>query len=229
MSIKNKIIKRLFAKSGNICAFPNCHEKLCIDENNNSNIAHIISKKTNGPRHDPNYNEYDDEKNLILLCQKHHNIIDRNESQYTVEILRNMKYNHEKEIDKRLSDSDSSQKTVEKFLKTALKCTNIIANKVDFVAPFNITYINTFDKCYIEIDNLLQHTDILYCDKKVLNLITKYNEDLKTLLYYSANNSKSNPDTTFIVPNHNINKNYVLELRKNLCYIYYNLQSSFKK
>ena len=82
----------LYAKSGNRCAYTGCNQVL-IDDKNNSNICHIISEKPNGPRHDPNYIDYDNEENLILLCRNHHNEVDTNVEKYSVDILHAMKKN----------------------------------------------------------------------------------------------------------------------------------------
>ena len=57
MSIPASVAKVLYAKSENKCAFPNCNFQLTNDKNQ-SEMAHIISGKTNGPRHIPNYNNY---------------------------------------------------------------------------------------------------------------------------------------------------------------------------
>lgn len=92
-----KIIRPLFALSGNKCAFPNCRQEI-IDENNHviGEICHIEAANTDGPRF--NQNQTDEERrslnNLILLCPTHHKIVDCNKK-YTVEKLRKLKYEHE--------------------------------------------------------------------------------------------------------------------------------------
>ena len=91
-------IKKLFAHSGNICAFPNCDEEI-IDKDGNviGEICHIEAAERNGPRYNPN--QTDDERkavdNLVLLCGKHNKIIDNDANQYTVDYLKQIKKVHE--------------------------------------------------------------------------------------------------------------------------------------
>ena len=91
-------IKKLFALSGNICAFPNCDEEI-VDKDGNviGEICHIEAAEENGPRYNPN--QTDDERkaveNLVLLCGKHNKIIDNDANQYTVDYLKQIKKVHE--------------------------------------------------------------------------------------------------------------------------------------
>lgn len=97
-------IKRLYALSGNRCAFPGCERTFVNweDDTNFSNICHIEDANPNTHKADRfNQNmsgkERADYKNLILLCPNHH--IETNDpSKYTVESLRAMKREHEKNI-----------------------------------------------------------------------------------------------------------------------------------
>ncbi len=96
---KIKTIKRLFALSGNLCAFPNCKHKL-IDKNTGKilgEICHIKAQNTNGPRFDSTLTdtEVNAFENLILLCPLHHAIIDSDIESYTVERLHTIKSSHE--------------------------------------------------------------------------------------------------------------------------------------
>lgn len=92
-------IKRLFAVSGNQCAFPGCESQL-VDLASGTvtgEICHIKAKSPNGPRYDPN--QTDEERhgfdNLILMCPSHHKIIDDDPTTYTVEKLLQYKTQHE--------------------------------------------------------------------------------------------------------------------------------------
>jgi protein-tyrosine-phosphatase len=96
---KLSIIKALFAKSGNQCAFPGCSHPLVDDRNLFvAEVCHINSISKKDARFDPSLSEdhlrqYD---NLILLCHAHHKRIDSFEKEYTPETLRRMKEEHEK-------------------------------------------------------------------------------------------------------------------------------------
>lgn len=100
----NLTIKRLYALSGNRCAFPSC-ERFFVnweDDTNFSNICHIEDANPNthkADRFNPNIPDKKraDYQNLILLCSNHH--IETNDpSKYSVEALRVMKREHEKNI-----------------------------------------------------------------------------------------------------------------------------------
>ena len=94
-----KTIKRLFSVSGNRCAFPNCESPL-VEESGTvtGEIAHIKAASENGPRFDPNQSDEDRHsfKNLMLLCGRHHTIIDSEVERYSVACLSEMKNLHEK-------------------------------------------------------------------------------------------------------------------------------------
>lgn len=90
-------IKRLYSMSGNRCAFPGCNQPFFKDDETNiSNICHIEAAEPGGQRYNPDSNdEYRRSfENLILLCPNHHKITDNTEK-YTVEVLKEMKRNHE--------------------------------------------------------------------------------------------------------------------------------------
>jgi hypothetical protein len=100
MAIGQKTRKTLWARSGNSCAL--CRIELVAERNEhnrNLNIGdecHIISSKSNGPRHIANFkNDYDNYDNLILLCKNHHKTIDELWETYTSELLIAVKNNHE--------------------------------------------------------------------------------------------------------------------------------------
>lgn len=103
MGIPISELKALLQKSGNRCAFPRCGEVLLHEDAEIgdsvvlSKIAHIVGQSLDGPRgrYPLPLEERDNESNLILLCAKHHDIIDNKEQYYTVERLRQMKEDHE--------------------------------------------------------------------------------------------------------------------------------------
>ena len=93
-------IKKLFASSGNQCAFPDCTQNIVDKEGNMiGEICHIEAAEEGGLRY--NLAQADKEKahynNLILLCGNHHTVIDNkdNINKYTVDALKEMKENHE--------------------------------------------------------------------------------------------------------------------------------------
>lgn len=93
----DKTLKRLFALSGNQCAFPGCTKRLANQRNaKDSNICHIEAANDGGERY--NRDMTDDQRadydNLILLCVQHHD--ETNDIvKYTPEVMKKMKNDHE--------------------------------------------------------------------------------------------------------------------------------------
>lgn len=90
--------KRLFALSGNQCAFPDCRVVL-VEQAANSigEICHIRAHRVKGARFDPSYppEKLHSFENLLVLCPNHHTKIDDQSDLYTVELLERMKADHE--------------------------------------------------------------------------------------------------------------------------------------
>lgn len=101
----DKTIKRLFGRSGNQCAFPACNKIMTNDNNaKDSNICHIEAANDGGERYNANMKDAQraDYPNLILLCVQHHdetNDVDK----YKVDVLKEMKANHEAEIARKVN------------------------------------------------------------------------------------------------------------------------------
>ncbi len=93
-----KTIQRLYALSGNRCAFPWCKELITSSEKNQlmANVCHIESAEPKWERY--NKSQTDEQRrsfeNLILLCPNHHIETD-NVVTYPVDILLEMKRKHE--------------------------------------------------------------------------------------------------------------------------------------
>lgn len=105
-----KTIKRLFAISGNLCAFPGC--SLPIVESVGTitgEICHIRAQNEGGPRFDKA--QTDEERNgfgnLVLLCRRHHKIVDAEPNVYSVEALEEIKSIREREMGRPEQATDS--------------------------------------------------------------------------------------------------------------------------
>lgn len=118
-------VKRLFAVSGNRCAFPKCATPL-VDPQSGSvvgEVCHIKGDKPGAARYDPN--QTNEERhgfdNLLLMCNVHHKVIDDDEAAYTVERLVQMKKDHET---RHASPPPVDDATAERFVAVALtNCT----------------------------------------------------------------------------------------------------------
>lgn len=105
-----KTVKRLFALSANRCAFSQCDQAIVQPDGIvTGEICHIAALGKKGPRHDPNLSEEQSHsfENLILLCERHHKIVDGDTKNFTIESLRGMKATHEKEGSIELSLEDA--------------------------------------------------------------------------------------------------------------------------
>lgn len=94
---KTDVMRALFARSGNQCAFPGCTQPL-INERNLfiAQMCHIEAALPDGERYNPDQTDEDRRgyDNIVLLCYPHH--IETNDtSVYTTEKLRRIKFEHE--------------------------------------------------------------------------------------------------------------------------------------
>ena len=97
-SPKPNTLRALFAKSGNVCAFPGCNQELVTNDNLYvGEVCHIEAAEPKGPRF--NSESDDDERrsfeNLLLMCHAHHRRVDTDLATYSVDRLRQMKADHE--------------------------------------------------------------------------------------------------------------------------------------
>lgn len=114
MSISEHDRKILWAKAGNRCSYRYegiiCDEELIISEGEKQTLVgeecHIVSKKAGTNRYIADFLNRDSYDNLILMCRKHHKIIDDNQEKYTIDILQNMKKEHEESIKERLAKKE---------------------------------------------------------------------------------------------------------------------------
>jgi hypothetical protein len=95
-------VKRLFALSGNRCAFPKCGVPV-VDPPSGSvlvEICHIQGENPGAARFDASQTDEERQafENLILLCGIHHKVIDDDQESYTVERLRQIKTQQEAKL-----------------------------------------------------------------------------------------------------------------------------------
>lgn len=144
----------LFALSNNTCGFRTCDNKIVIPDYaldggspHKGEAAHIRGENPGSARYDPTYpeNKVNSLENLILLCSDCHTTIDKNPEKYTVEILLEMKKEHERDA---LSNSISKVSFSE--LDVAAQAIAVNTNNKTFENDFDITKL---DK-KININNL---------------------------------------------------------------------------
>lgn len=110
-SISQRTLKVLFARSLNRCAYPGCTESIVdpVTEVVNGEVCHIEGVEPKSARYNPNQdrNAINDSSNLILLCSKHHKLIDEHPETYTVSWLRQRKEQLESQGRCELEPSDT--------------------------------------------------------------------------------------------------------------------------
>lgn len=177
-----KTIKKLFALSGNICAFPGC--SIPIVENAGTvigEICHIQAKNKGGPRYNSSLSikKCNAFENLILLCRNHHKVIDAQPELYTPETLSELKNTHESAVGRSEKSEDNffSQILLNgyKHVKITNNSGNISINSPHSIQGEKVT-INTRRK-NIKIapppNSLGAHPDL---SKYIAHLISRYNE-----------------------------------------------------
>jgi hypothetical protein len=92
-------VKTLFTYSRNICFFTGCEEQLTDPKWKmvNAEVAHINGENPGSARYDPDQLDSDRQgfDNLMLLCPKHHKLVDKlRPDDYPVELLQRMKKRH---------------------------------------------------------------------------------------------------------------------------------------
>lgn len=92
-----EVVRELYLKSGNQCAFPGCYNVM-VDDNGNfiGQICHIEAAEKGGERFNPNMTNEDRRAfdNLMLMCYEHH-IVTNDTTKYPVSELKKMKREHE--------------------------------------------------------------------------------------------------------------------------------------
>jgi tetratricopeptide (TPR) repeat protein len=97
LEIKDSTLKKLFALTGNRCAFPECTQAV-VNEHGDliAEVCHIEAANEGGPRWNPDQSDEDRRsfENLLILCPTHHAVTD-NEAVYPVGRMKRMKREHE--------------------------------------------------------------------------------------------------------------------------------------
>ena len=94
---KTDVLRELYLKSGNLCAFPDCrHTIVDADGVYIANLCHIEAAEKGGPRFNSTQTDEDRRsfENLLLMCHAHHKITD-DEIKFPVEKLKEFKREHE--------------------------------------------------------------------------------------------------------------------------------------
>lgn len=142
--ITTKEIKTLFAQSGNQCAFPGCTQRLVEPATNQDSaavlakIAHIIGDSRQGPRGGFPIGDHDRNRhpNLVLFCGVHHDQVDDQPHTYSVQVLHQIKADHESRVHRALFPDETPtqiENTNERIHSSLLPVTHL--PEAVFTAP----------------------------------------------------------------------------------------------
>lgn len=119
MTVQATDIKILWAKAAGRCSMPDCRMPLIADASEGVASAkvlvgencHIVAGKGDGPRGKSRLPIEDRDRypNLILLCRNHHGIIDRDADAWPVELLHQIKSDHELWVETQLTECVQSR------------------------------------------------------------------------------------------------------------------------
>lgn len=155
MAITDKTRKILWGRSGNRCAI--CRQKLVVDETGIDaesvvgDECHINSGSLGGPRFDASIDpiQIDDLSNLLLLCRVHHKMVDDQFETYTAELLRSIKSNHERWVDTKFSEAETTPPVRLRRLKseipTQLELVSSGTQLLNLVSGCHASYLNHSD------------------------------------------------------------------------------------
>lgn len=165
---KKEVLRELFLKSGNLCAFSGCERlMLNIEGIFVGQLCHIEAAEEGGERFNDQMTN-DDRRaaaNLMLMCYEHHTVTN-NVDDYPVERLRQMKRDHEnrfshpdRAILSGLKDYTKSFEATKpsnlKRLRRLLDWPDIKAEEVSEYVRKSNEYIDKFSRVPLEVRNLV--------------------------------------------------------------------------
>ncbi|SKD01830.1 hypothetical protein SAMN05660461_2316 [Chitinophaga ginsengisegetis] len=187
--IKVDVMRQLLVRTGNQCAFPDCTEILFTDDNVYvGNYCHINAVNELGKRYDSSLSEdyINSTENILVLCTKHHKIIDTSDQQYTVTRLKDIKREHEQKFsESAIAISDTLlQEAIEGYYMSLLSgMDNLLQgqknmnNKLDIL----LTRVNSDTTNLSDISIKLEEI-------KVLRETGKFNSAIKILKLFKDKN-----------------------------------------
>jgi hypothetical protein len=179
-------VKALFARSKNRCAFPECTSPVVEDSGTvTAEICHIRALKERGPRYDKTQTseERNATANLILMCGRHHKIIDTETKKFTTPALLAIKRAHEEQGVAEISPQAArvAQQLLANYLQISIigNSGNIAIHSPGVVQAKSVTFKNTRTKVSLappENSIGAARAKVAYCQ----HLIDRYQEYQKS-------------------------------------------------
>lgn len=200
--IPTRVVKELYAKSGNCCAFSGCNEQL-FENANVGQICHIQGVNSGSARYNPDLPEevVNGIENLILLCSNHHKLIDEREDLFPVEKLLEMKKTHENFVSQAIFQSN--RKMFFYNLQRIFQENNFdrIILEQGYEAPFEDSVFINVDNGYWQIYNLLNTDCALGLSGEERKGLYMFAESLDCVMQGIARNSYPNGNR-IAIPNY---------------------------
>ena len=182
---------QLIAKAAGRCQYCNKYlftEKVSLEDNNDSNLAHIVASSPNGPRGSEELSQKLSDKieNLMLMCTEHHHLIDQHPDIYTVEVLTNMKKGREQRVYELVDTCTLKETEVVMFLSPIKGRTPVSISMKDAVQAFLLKYVpaNT-NGVFIQFNSSSQYRSLEYWKQAIQFLEYKFNQMIVTALQYN--------------------------------------------
>lgn len=182
---------QLIAKAAGRCQYCNKDlftEKISLEDNNDSNLAHIVASSPNGPRgsEELSHKLSDKIENLMLMCTEHHHLIDQHPEIYTVDVLTNMKKDRERRVYELVDTCTFKETEVVMLLDPIKGRTPVSISMKDAVQAFLLKYVpaNTHG-IFISFNSNLQYRSSEYWKQAVQFLEYKFNQMIVTALQYN--------------------------------------------
>ena len=148
--VSPKEARIVYARSGGVCAFPDCGKDLVEpgtetdDPSFIGEIAHIVADSRQGPRGTSSMSDEDRDKhpNLMLLCRNCHKKVDDQPTVYSVSVLRQIKLDHEERI-RSATKPDAPAPTVTLMQETILSSLLPVTHLPDAVFEAKCDYSDT--------------------------------------------------------------------------------------
>lgn len=189
-ALDSKTVRRLWVKSGGRCQYRGCNKKLLEDSLtkrglNTSYIAHIVASSPKGARGDQKKSKelQIDYSNLMLLCDECHRRIDRAQAkEHSVELLRNMKREHERRIDFLTSLQPEKRSNIVIYgANIGIQDSPLtFQNCAQAILPQNFPAENSAIELGLKNSSLYDN-EKLYWETEVTNLERQFHEKIKPL------------------------------------------------
>ena len=158
--------RQLYLLSGNECALPGCSVRIFSEKGYVGSIAHIYGVGEGAARgqHDLTNDQLRDPSNLMLACRNCHSIIDNKDNEeYTVSRLRQIKAEHEA-----------------KFLKAFKELDRLIdwTDRDDAILPTNFRKIQSFEN---ELDD--DFVTSLAMSREFFEQVANQGEEVRDLIW----------------------------------------------